>query len=154
MIRGAWTREHQETAERLWTDGKSLRAIARSFGCTHKTVRNHLMHLIRTRKPQARRWTDEERSRLLELRFLGRKKAEIARELGRSVMSVDHALRRHRQWVRAHPEVLPVLRILEFCLSPTRVLRAARDANMLDGALRSADDSELARLVKQVKTAW
>jgi len=112
--------------------------------CMKITGRSHTA--IERHSPKVRpfrRWTEVEKAKAFNMRTQGRTYEQIAVKLGRSRTSVEIFFCRLRKEVREDPDRLITLKVLSFCMNPARVLRAVKDAGLVEEVKRRALRGEI-----------
>jgi transposase-like protein len=127
-LRRPWTAQDDRTLQLLRAKGFTVRECARLMRRGHNTIQ---AHLPRTRARPLRRWTEEEKEKAVQLYARGKSYAYIAKKLGRTQNAVEIFFCRRRKAIRADPEKQMVLKILSFCLNPSRVLKAIRGRELM-----------------------
>jgi len=109
----------------------TIKECMKITGRSHSTIERH--------SPKARpfrRWTEAEKAKALNMRTQGRTYGQIAEKLGRSRKSVEIFFCRLRKEAREDPDRLIALKVLAFCMNPARVLRAVKDAGLVEEVKR------------------
>jgi len=134
-----WREKDDKILYLLLKDGFTHRQCAKILRCSHMTINRHTPDEFRRRKGNLRRWTPEEKEKLILYYSRGWGYDKIAKKLGRSENAVKIQICRHRKRVMSDPKKVAVMKVLTFCMSPSRILQAVRESGLID-AINSSDD--------------
>ncbi len=154
-----WTNEDLARLGELLPTGMTYAEMAHQIGLSKATAWRMAARLRGVDPSLAsgdrlRRWSPEEKDLLVRLHARGWSPERIARRLHRTPGAVRAALGKRRKMIAQDPKLRTVAGVVEFCLSPMRVLQAAREAGIVP-ELTEADTSErLAALITQVRGGW
>lgn len=95
--RGGWrkklTDEEKTWIRRLFSNGMSMKQIARKISRSDTVVRDYLTDEAKLRTPRGRRaWTDEEREEARRLYASGMTLHQVGKVMGRTFSAVKHAM--------------------------------------------------------------
>ncbi|HHW14486.1 MAG TPA: helix-turn-helix domain-containing protein [Firmicutes bacterium] len=153
-----WNEEDQARLAELIQDKLTYEEIARRLGRSKATVWRAAARMRgmvpAQRGERIRRWTPEEKQMLVDLHARGWSDSRIAKRLNRTESAVRAAIAKHRKVVMQDPQKRLVMRVLGFCSDPLKILKAARDARIVDELSAADSDEAISKIVSQVRSGW
>ena len=139
--RRPWT-TREERVLPLLIQKFTIKQCAEILGRSHMTISRHITKQG-LRRRTSRTWTEREKELAVKWYSMGKNYEYIAKRLGRTENAIEIFFCRRRKAIRSDPEKQAVLKALSFCFNPNRVLRAARDAGLLEEVKRRELCSEI-----------
>ena len=128
--RRPWTAREERVLPHL-IQKFTIRQCAKILGRSHMTIQRHI-NKQGLRRRTWKRWTEKEKELAVKWYSMDKGYEYIAKRLGRTQNAVEIFFCKRRKAIRNDTEKQAVLKVLSFCFNPNRVLRAAREAGLLE----------------------